>query len=152
MEVQSVFWDERCFIDVVPFELFVCVICVLKNIVLRDLVKIPSEHLRFPYCCFRVFHVVLEGLVRVLSVLLLTFHLGMRFLSFEAEPFVWRPVSVDFEVDQSLIHQGPLFASSMSSAVVMMFGRPHELDCSRSFWRVNRNWSLFEKCVEWTMV
>ena len=35
------------------------------------------------------------------TVLLLTLHQCMRFFSFEAGPFVWRPVSIDFEVDQS---------------------------------------------------
>ena len=64
------------------------------------------------------------------SPLPLLSHLCMKFFSCEADPFVWRTVSIDFEVDQSSFTEGHMFASSMSSAVAsefLLLGTPHEL-------------------------
>ena len=51
------------------------------------------------------------------------------FLSFGADPFVWRPVSIDFEVDQSSFTKALCLLHQCPSAVVFVAWRPHELDC-----------------------
>ena len=63
------------------------------------------------------------------TVLLLTFHLCMRFFSFEADPFVWRPVSIDFEADQSSFTKALCLLHLCGVWLFLLLGRPHELDC-----------------------